>query len=143
MIGFNLAEVAERIKLNAGEKCFARRENREPELIPKIESFNYLKGIPNEWCQILKQQCSLCPTCKNSTRNQYHMKEMHNTEIHSYKQIWSDIKDYFDTELEKHKKKKTILNIKRGIFLKTWRPVLKEVKEDIEEKFQKIYSVRN
>ena len=49
--------------------------------IDPADSNNYLKRIPNEWCQILKQQCRLCQICKNSNRNAQYMKEHHQIEI--------------------------------------------------------------
>ena len=75
MIGDDVNETRRRMNFNAAEKWNARKEQREPELIPKIQYPNYLKGIPNEWCQILKQQCRLCQICKNSNTNVQHTKE--------------------------------------------------------------------
>ena len=60
MIGDDMNEIRMRMKFNTAEKWFARRKRREPELILRIQYTNYLKGIPNDWCQILKQQFSLC-----------------------------------------------------------------------------------
>ena len=97
------------MKFNAAEKWFARRKRREPEPSPKIQYTNYLKEIPNDWCQILKQQCSLCQIFKNSSRNAQHMKERHQIEIPSYKEIWEAIKRQYEIEQEKHNKKKTIM----------------------------------
>ena len=68
MIGDDFDEITKRLKHNAAEKWFARREYREPALLEKKKSINFLKGIPNTWCDILKQQCRLCHKCKNSTR---------------------------------------------------------------------------
>ena len=142
MIGDDVNEIRMRMKFNTAEKWFARRKRREPELSPKIQYTNYLKGIPNDWCQILKQQCSLCQICKNSSRNAQHMKERHQIEIPSYKEIWEAIKRQYEIEQEKHNKKKTIMKIKRGIFLRFWKPILKNFKEEIEEKFTKLYGVK-
>ena len=81
MMGENWKELTARMKHNAAEKWFARREYREPEeLMIKQKLPNYLKGIPNTWSKILKQQCQLCPECKKdktSTRNTTHMKREH------------------------------------------------------------------
>ena len=106
MIGDDFDEITKRLKHNAAEKWFARREYREPALLEKKKSINFLKGIPNTWCDILKQQCRLCHKCKNSTKNSLHMKEAHQTEITSCKEIWENIKEYHKVELEKHEKKK-------------------------------------
>ena len=73
MIGDYYDEIAARKKHNAAEKWFARREDREPKLLDKVKTTNYLRGIPNTWCEILKQQCRLCYLCKNSNRNDQHM----------------------------------------------------------------------
>ena len=57
--------IAARKKPNTSEKWFARREDREREFSDKLKITNYLRGIPNSWCEILKQQCRLCYLCKN------------------------------------------------------------------------------
>ena len=54
MIGDYYDEIAARKKHNAAEKWFARREDREPELLDKVKTTNYLRGIPNTWCEILQ-----------------------------------------------------------------------------------------
>ena len=142
MIGDQYEDIATRKKYNAAEKWFARRENREPELMGKVKTTNYLRGIPNSWCDILKQQCKLCFICKNSNRNDQHMWNNHKIIIVSYKTIWEEIKMYHDSEVEKHKKKKTIMKLKRGVFLKHWHPILKSLKEETGEKFDKIYDIK-
>ena len=98
-----------------------------------------MKRDTNEWCQILKQQCRLCQICKNSNRNAQHMKEHHQVEIPSYKEIWKAIERQHEIEQGKHDKKKTIMKLKREIFLKFWKPILKSFKEEIDEKFTKLY----
>ena len=52
---------------------------------------------------------------------------------------WENIKEYHKVELEKHEKKKTIQKIKRTVFLEFWKPILKNIKEETDEKFEKIY----
>lgn len=143
MMGEYFDDTAARMKHNAGEKWFARREDREPELLKKERAINYLKGIPNSWCDILKQQCRLCIKCKNSNRNSDHMWHKHQTDIVSYKEIWQCIKNYHDNEVKKHEKKKTIMKLKRGVFLTYWKPLLKNIKEVIDERFDKIYRIKN
>ena len=130
MIGDDFDEITKRPKHNAAEKWFARREYREPALLEKKKSINFLKGIPNTWCDILKQQRRLCHKCNQ-------------TEIASCKEIWENIKEYHKVELEKDEKKKTIQKIKRTVFLKFWKPILKNMKEETDEKFEKICRVRN
>ena len=80
--------------------------NTEPALLEKKELINFLKGIPNTRCDVLKQQCRLCHKCRNSTKNSLHMKEAHQTEITSCKEIWENIKEYHKAELESMKRKK-------------------------------------
>lgn len=142
MIGDDFDEITKRLKNNAAEKWFARREYREPILTEKKKSVNYLKGIPNTWCEILKQQCRVCHKCKNSTKNIVHMREAHQTEIISFKEIWENIKEYHKNELEKHEKKKTIMKIKRTVFLEFWKPILKNIKEETDEKYERIYRIK-
>ena len=50
---------------------------------------------------------------------------------------------FHKVELEKHEKKKTIQKIKRTVFLEFWKPILKNIKEETDEKFEKIYRIRN
>jgi len=117
-----------------------REKNRiAPDLIKREETKDYLKGIPNDWCTILKQQCTLCPTCKNSIRNQTHMETVHKIEIPSYTEIWSAIKETFDYETTKQKKKNKIIKVKRNVFLKIWRPILCNIKDEIGKQFEQAY----
>ena len=109
-------EIAARKKHNAAEKWFARREDREQGLLDKVKTTNYLRVIPNSWCESLKQQCRLCYTCKNFNRNDKHMWEKYKIDIASYKRVWQGIRKYHDTEVEKHKKIKTIMKLKREAF---------------------------
>lgn len=147
MIGDNYNEIMRRNRDNSLEKWFARRERRVAIIEPKIKYNNYLKGIPNEWCEILKQQCRLCIKCKNSTKNAPHMSLRHNIEIENYKEIWENIKEYHEGELEKLEKKKarsiSETRLKRATFLKYWRPVLKALKEDTETKYQTVFLRKN
>ena len=97
MMGDNFGEIMERLTHNAAEKWVARREDREPEnLMPKKKYTNYLKGVPNTWCEILKQQCRVCHICKKSNRNAQHMEEAYQVQITSYKEIWLGIEEYHD-----------------------------------------------
>ena len=96
-------------------------------------------GIPNTWCEILKQQCRLCHLCKNSNRSEEHMWYKHNVYIYSYKKIWQEIKEYHDIQVANHAKKKTITKLKRKVFLDYRNPLLKQAKEDTEKLFDKIY----
>ena len=84
------------------------------------------------------KQCRLCQICKNSNRNAQHMKEHHQIEISSYKEIWKAIKRQYEIEQEKHDKKKTIMKLKRRVFLRFWEPILKSFREEIDEKFTKL-----
>ena len=88
MLGIDLIELITLNAQNSARKWNARCYRKRPDLLHRTESKDYLKGIPNEWCLILKQQCSLCPLCKNSTRNEWHMEAIHQTEVIPYKEIW-------------------------------------------------------
>ena len=143
MMGENWGELANRMNENFAQKWFARREYREPTgLIQKQKESNYLRGIPNTWCTILRQQCRLCPECRGattSTTNEYHMREVHQIKLMiSYKDIWQQIKDYHDEAVRQHEKRrqkeKTIQKIKRGVFLEYWKPLLEEVRVDTDQK---------
>ena len=85
MIGDYYDEIAARKKHNAAEKWFARREDREPELLDKVKTINYLRGILNTW--------------------------------------------------------KTIMKLKREVFLEHWKPLLKTVKSETDKKFNKVYNL--
>ena len=58
------------------------------------------------------------------------------------KKIWELIKEYYDKAEEMQKKKKTILKVKRTKYLEFWKPRLKALKEDTDEKFNRLY-IRN
>jgi len=140
MIGIDINELWQVNAENAARKWYARWNRKEPDLITRTETKNYLKGIPNSWCTILRQQCRLCPLCRKNTTNALHMESVHGIEILSYKEIWKSIKEYYDSETNKQKKKNGILKIKRGVFLENWKTKLDQVKQIIEEKLQKLYN---
>jgi hypothetical protein len=142
MIGVDISALVAKNIVNSEEKWEARKERRPPELIPKTETPNYLRGIPNEWCQILKQQYGVCGICKQSIRNEYHMSNVHNIDIFDCKELWECIKEYYDVTVRKQKKKSSIKKVKRTEFLKYWEPRLKALKEDTTTKFDKIYPKR-
>ena len=81
MIGVDVPNLVAKNALDAEEKWEARKERRQPEIFPKSELPNYLRGIPNDWCDILKKQCTICPKCKKGIQNEYHMSTFHNTDI--------------------------------------------------------------
>jgi hypothetical protein len=143
MLGIDPVELIMRTSENAVKKWYSRWNREElkekPELVKKKESKNYLKGIPNEWCTILKQQCGLCKICKNSTRNPSHMEFKHGIKIQPYKEIWDLIKKFYDSETEKQKKKNKIMKVKREVFLKEWKDPLQKIIEDTTEKFNPIF----
>jgi hypothetical protein len=113
---------------------------KKPKLLKRTESKDYLKGIPKEWCMILKQQCSLCPICKNSTRNEWHMETKHQIEVVPYKEIWKAIKDNYEYETKRQKKKSPIMHVKREVFLEWWNPKLKYIQETTEVRFQSLFN---
>ena len=140
MIGVDIPGLVARNVVNSEEKWEARKDGRSPDVIPKADTPNYLRGIPNEWCQILKQQCSICPVCKNGIRNEHHMSTTHNIDIFDYTEVWTSIKKFHDRTVELHKKKKSnIYKVKRTVFLEYWSPRLKQLKEDTAYQFSMAY----
>ena len=143
MMGVDIPELVDRNVVNSEEKWQARKDRRQPDLVPKTEVPNYLRGIPNDWCQILKQQCSICPICKKNIRNEYHMNTLHNIDILDYKEIWTSIKSYHDRTVQLQKKDSTIMKVKRTKYLEYWGPKLKQLKEDTANKFGQAYVKTN
>ena len=140
MIGVDLIDLVVTNVQNSARKWYERSNQTHVELMERIKPKDYLKGIPKEWCMILKQQCSLCPLCRNSIRNLVHMEESHGVEIVPYVEIWRAMKDNFECETKKQKKKNAIMQVKRQVFLKYWEPILKEIYEETEEKFRNIFN---
>jgi endonuclease/exonuclease/phosphatase family metal-dependent hydrolase len=141
MIGIDIPELVARNVVNSEEKWEARKERRQPDLIPKPETPNYLRGIPNEWCQILKQQFSRCQICKNNIQNEDHISAVHNVSIYGCNEIWAGIKKYHDKTVEIQKKKKgSIEKVKRTKYLEYWGPRLKAMIEDTAYKINLIYT---
>ncbi len=77
------------------KKWDIRKGNGILELNTKTQKANYLRGIPNEWCLILKQQYKLCYCCSNEIRRAPHLKEIHGIEITNYYEIWKAIKEFY------------------------------------------------
>ena len=140
MMGIDISDIVAKKAVNSEEKWEARKDRRRPDLIPKNDVPNYLRGIPNEWCQILKQQCSICPICKKNTRNEDHMSRVHNIDIHGYKEIWANIKNYHERTLQAAKKKSCWQKVKRIKYLEYWEPRLRQVKEETAYKFDLVYA---
>lgn len=141
MIGVDIPELVAINAVNSEEKWEARKVRREPDLVKRAETPNYLRGIPNDWCQILKQQFSLCPVCKENIRNEYHLSTIHGIDIHNYNEIWTEIKNYHNKTVEIQKKKKGSLEkVKRSKYLNYWGPRLKAYKEDTAYKSNLIHS---
>ena len=139
MIGIDFEDLIYVNTQNSAIKWQARCERIRPKLIERKERVDYLRGVPNEWCSILKQQSSLCPLCKNSIRNARHMENVHGIEILPYDEIWEGIKELYEYETKKQKKKDPIKKVKREVFLKRWKPFLKEAQERTADSFKKIY----
>ncbi len=55
---------------------------------------NPLRGIPNNWCQLLKTQLRPCPKChaqgKNKITTSWHMKYAHKIDIKPTRKIWRE-----------------------------------------------------
>ena len=142
MIGIDIPLLVAANAVNSEEKWEARKERRDPDLVPKQKTPNYLRGIPNNWCQILKQQFSLCPVCKDRIRSEYHLSAVHNIDITNCGEIWTKIKDYHDKAEEIQKKKKGSLEkVKRSKYLNYWGPRLKAIQEDTACKFDIMCSI--
>jgi hypothetical protein len=139
MIGTDVEELVRTNALDSEEKWEARKERRKAELAERTERKNYLKGIPNDWCEILKLQCKVCLICKKGIRNEEHMETYHNIDVFDYKEIWASIKRYYDWAEEAQRKKKTILKAKRVQYLEYWKHRLKGLREDTENKFRLCY----
>ena len=73
MIGTDWEEFVRLNATNSEEKWRARMERRSPHIIKGEETANYLKGVPNSWCSILRQQCRVCSKCQRGIANEYHM----------------------------------------------------------------------
>ena len=139
MIGIDFEELNFITTQNSARKWFARFTRSEPDLLVRERPIDYLKGIPKDWCEILKQQCGLCPICKNTSRNAKHLEEKHGIEILSYQDIWNAIKTTFNKESEKQQKKNPIMKVKREVFLNLLKPRLQKIKEIIEHKLKLLY----
>ena len=140
MMGINFEELVQVNAVNSEEKWDARKERRFPDLVYRSERHNYLKGIPNKWCHILKQQCMVCPVCKNGVRNESHMEIYHLTHVLDYKEIWKHIKEVHEKMTEEQRKKNKIIRVKRRKFLEYWKPRLDSLAEDTATKFKFVYS---
>jgi hypothetical protein len=139
MIGIDIFELMALNTTNSAEKWEARKNQTQPELVKRTELKNYLRGIPNGWCKILKQQCSLCHICKNSTKNAWHMETKHNIDVFSYKTVWKEIKDFYNSKMNQQKDKRNIHKPKRDIFLQYWKPLLESLEQDTSKKFNELY----
>lgn len=143
MIGIDIEDLIYVTTQNSAIKWHARCNRIEPQLVQRHKTEDYLRGVPNEWCAVLKQQCSMCPLCKNSIRSARHMEEAHGEEILPYDEIWEGIKEEYEYETKKQKKRNPTKKVKREIFLERWKPFLQEVQKRTEDSFKRIYlSVR-
>ena len=139
MIGINLEELNFITTQNSARKWFAQYTRSEPDLLKREKPIDYLRAIPKEWCEILNQQCRLCPVCKNCTKNEKHMEEQHGIEILSYQDIWDAIKTTYNIFTEKQKKKNPLKKVKREVFLNIWKPKLQKIKEIIDTRLKQLF----
>ena len=142
MIGSDIEELVVLNGINSEEKWKARKERREPVIRMRTATYNYLRGIPNSWCAILKQQCRVCQLCKRHIANEYHMRMHHNVEIFDYKKVWNAIKEMHSKLEEEHKKKnekkKRQKPVPREMYLNQWRAPLSTLYDITATKFQLI-----
>ena len=148
MIGVHLTDIIVANSENSEIKWMIRKKEklREDQKFVKVKKYNFLKGISNDWCHILKIQCRLCPVClksgNTSTMNSYHMAEHHNIRFCCYKEMWDEIKEYYLKKLEKVKKQGPLTRLKREIFKNRWTRALKQAKEEIQDMMRN-HLVRN
>src|SRR5688572_26170802 len=99
MIGIDIQGLIEANANNAKQKWKLRTEGEKPEL-QHSSSINLLKGIPNEWCIILRQQFGKGTICGRGRGNEKHMEEIHKIDIIPYDLIWEDIKNFYNRQQE-------------------------------------------
>ena len=139
MIGTNFEELVHMNTINALIKWDTRRKKIEvDEKIQKAHTVNLLKGISNEWCNILRLQCRICPKCIKTSQpaimNSTHMQK-HGIEYISYQEIWEDIKDYHSAQKERTQQKGNFTaRLDRRKFLERWSEPLRRARELMEEK---------
>ena len=113
MIGTHLADIVVTNSTNANLK-WDYRKNREEELlgIQKPQSFNFLKGISNDWCSIVRMQYRLCPVCIKTPNcnvmNKCHMETVHNIRLAPCKEVWNEIMKFYLDQLKKRKETSSI-----------------------------------
>ena len=139
MIGVLLADMVTINYENAQIKWILRKDPEKSYSLKKPRRFNFLKGISNDWCSILKMQCKLCPMCintpNNGTMNEHHMETIHEIEMTPYKTVWNEIKWYYLEKLKEIEKKKDITKrLRRDDFINYWNEMLSKIKEDTEKK---------
>ncbi len=67
------------------------------------------------------------------------METVHGIEILPNKDIWEMIKEFYDQQQEKQKKKNKIMKVKRAVFINKWKQKLHEVKEIIQTRLDSVY----
>jgi len=99
-MGIDLGELIYQTNWKAAYKWKARREGNLENIFQykKTKRDNFLRGVPNELCQIIRLQSGLCVKCKNNIRNYQHMSSAHGLEFPCYKEILAEIKEKFNTE---------------------------------------------
>ncbi|HRP36352.1 MAG TPA: reverse transcriptase domain-containing protein [Candidatus Dojkabacteria bacterium] len=150
MIGKDLLTMGDVNHINAGKKWEMRKaENKDDFKFLKLEGLNLLKGISNDWCTILRLQCRLCPRCGTKPRgyimSSRHMEEVHGIEVVSCMEIWKEIEKFHLYQIDKlknKKKKKFGERLKRKVFQEKWGEFLKEIRVDMEGKFNEFISGR-
>ena len=71
------------------------------------------------------------------------MSNFHNIEICGYKTIWKSIKEFQAKEEEKQRKKNKVMKVKRTKYLELWKPILKMVNSDLEDKLNNMHTDKN
>jgi hypothetical protein len=80
--------------LNSCQIKWEARKNyiNPPPRIPIVKQQNPLRGVPNEWCKLIRSQYTPCPKCPREILNYKHAKYIHNLDIKPIWSIWKEIK---------------------------------------------------
>ena len=67
------------------------------------QKLNPIKGVPNNFCTLLKTQVRVCPRHPHKITSSWHMKYYHHCYIKPVSQIWrEEIKPRVDPDLKRH-----------------------------------------
>ena len=140
MIAIDLSSRMNLTTHQATKKWTARKERRALDELPSAKKqLNYLRGIPNTFCTIVKMQHRVCHVCKTAIMSYDHMIDNHNIWLVPYTIIWDNIK-VFALKKEKERDANGIMKIKRYEFVSHWTEQLQKVLDHDNEVLQAFYS---